>query len=134
MKKILFTFLMALYLLGATTVLAQEKDFSKVELKRTKAGGNALNYEKHVEEIISQLSNDVVIIPGHGPISTLKDLKAFHQMLVSTIASVHTRMDAGKTLDEIKQEGLDKKWESWAKGFINEEKWIEIIHASITQN
>lgn len=73
------------------------------------------------------------IIPGHGPISTADDLKAYHQMLIETVAVVRKQMQAGKSLDEIKAAGLPAKYDEWGKGFINTPNWIESIYRSLSK-
>src|SRR3990172_181053 len=47
-------------------------------------GGNVEGMAKNIAKVIGELPPDVKIIPGHGPISTLDDLKTFHRMLVET--------------------------------------------------
>lgn len=97
------------------------------------SGGNAVGLARNVGEVIQKLPPDVTIIPGHGPISKLDDLKAYHRMLTETIGIVRKRMAAGKGLAEIKAEGLPEEWRSWGTGFINQERWIETIHRSLSQ-
>ncbi|HEX8649592.1 MAG TPA: MBL fold metallo-hydrolase [Pyrinomonadaceae bacterium] len=95
------------------------------------SGGDVEGVTKNVAEIIAKLPAGVKIIPGHGPLSTLDDLKLYHRMLVETTDIVRKRMAAGKTLAQIKAEGLPAEWKSWGNGFINTERWIEIIHRSL---
>ncbi len=96
------------------------------------SGGDVEGLIKNVEAIMKQLPADVKIIPGHGPVSTLDDLKLYHQMLVETTDIVRRKMAAGKSLDEIKAEGLPDKWASWGSGFIPTERWIEIVYRSLS--
>ena len=56
------------------------------------------------------------IIPGHGPLSDVEGLKAFHRMLLETTDIVRKRMAAGKTLEQIKAEGLPEEWKAWGNG------------------
>ena len=72
------------------------------------------------------------IIPGHGPLAGLSDLKNFHQMLVETVGIVREKMKAGKTVDQIKAEGLPEKWNSWGTGFIKTPVWIQTIYQSLS--
>ena len=60
--------------------------------------------------MIRQLPAEAKIIPGHGAISTANDLKTYHRMLVETTDVIRQRMAAGKSLDQIKAEGLPEKW------------------------
>jgi hypothetical protein len=41
-------------------------------------------------------------------------------------------MAAGKTLDEIKKEGLPEEWKSWGTGFIKTDRWLELIYNSLS--
>jgi glyoxylase-like metal-dependent hydrolase (beta-lactamase superfamily II) len=95
------------------------------------AGGDVEGMTKNVGDIISKLPAGVKIIPGHGPLSDVEGLKAFHRMLTETTDIVRKRMAAGKTLEQIKAEGLPEEWKSWGTGFINTSRWIELIYNSL---
>jgi glyoxylase-like metal-dependent hydrolase (beta-lactamase superfamily II) len=96
------------------------------------SGGNVEGFIRNVEAVIAKTPADAKIIPGHGPLATIADLKTFHQMLVETTGIVRERMKAGKSLDQIKAEGLPEKWNSWGTGFIKTPTWIQIIHQSLS--
>jgi len=96
------------------------------------SGGDVEGATKNVGDIIGRLPAGVKIIPGHGPISTIDDLKAYHRMLLETTDIVRKKMAAGKTLDQIKGEGVPAEWKSWGSGFINTATWIEIIYKSLS--
>jgi glyoxylase-like metal-dependent hydrolase (beta-lactamase superfamily II) len=96
------------------------------------AGGDVEGMTKNVGDILSKLPADVKIIPGHGPLSDVAGLKAFHRMLVETTDIVRKRMATGKTLDQIKAEGLPEEWKSWGSGFIKTEVWITLVYNSLT--
>ena len=69
-------------------------------------GGSVEGLTRNVAEIISKAPADVKIIPGHGPLSTLADLRAYHSMLSETTDIVRGRLRAGRTLEQAKAEGL----------------------------
>ena len=94
-------------------------------------GGDVETLTQHIATLIDQLSADTKIIPGHGPVATLDDLKTYHRMLVETTASVRTRRDAGMSLDQIRAEGLDAQWASWDWAFVPTPRWIETIYWSL---
>lgn len=94
-------------------------------------GGNVLNMAKNVKSILSMVNSKTKIIPGHGPLSNKEDLQNFYDMLIGTSAEVKTMMDQGLSLDKIKEKGLSKKWNSWTKGFLPTNVWIDIIHSSL---
>src|SRR6476620_9395784 len=94
------------------------------------SGGSVQGLIKNIADIIPKLPPDVKLIPGHGPISTVDDLKAYHRMLVTTTDIVQQKMKARKSLDQIKKEGLPEEWKSWGTGFIKTDLWLEIIYRS----
>ena len=94
------------------------------------SGGNVQGYMENVKRVINRLPSDVKVIPGHGPLSTLDDLKRFHTMMVKTTAVVRDHMKAGKGLEEIQKAGLPSEWKDWGGSFINQDRWIEIVYNS----
>ena len=96
-------------------------------------GGSVQGLTKNIGEIIPKLAADVKIIPGHGPLATVDDLKQFHNMLKETTAIVQGKMKAGKTMEQIKAEGLPAEWTSWGTGFIKTDVWLEIIYRSLSK-
>jgi len=59
-------------------------------------------------------------------------LKTFHSMLLQTTDIVRKRMAAGKTLDQIKAEGLPEEWKTWGSGFIKTDVWLTLIFNSLS--
>lgn len=96
------------------------------------AGGDVEGLTKNVGDIISKLPTGVKIIPGHGPLSDVEGLKSFHRMLTETTDIVRKRMAAGKTLEQMKAEGLPEEWKSWGTGYIKTDRWIELIYNSLS--
>ncbi len=96
------------------------------------SGGSVASYIDAIEELVDTLPEDVQIIPGHGPLSNLDDLRDYFEMLTETSDLVQERIDAGKSLSEMTREGLPEKFAEWGTGFINEERWIQILHRSAT--
>jgi glyoxylase-like metal-dependent hydrolase (beta-lactamase superfamily II) len=98
------------------------------------AGGDVEGLTKNVGDIAERLSKvpGVKFIPGHGPLSTIDDLKTYHRMLLQTTDIVRKRMAAGKTLEQIKAEGLPEEWKSWGTGYIKTDRWLELIFNSLS--
>ena len=53
-------------------------------------------------------------------------------MLVETTKIVRDKIAAGKTLAQIKSEGLPAEWNSWGNAFIKTDMWLELVHISLT--
>src|SRR5690349_16616192 len=97
------------------------------------SGGSVQGLAQNIGEIIPKLPAGVKLIPGHGPISTIDDLKAYHQMLLATTDIVRKKIEAKKSLAEIKKEGLPAEWKSWGEGFVKTDQWIDLVYASLTK-
>ncbi|RMF63732.1 MAG: MBL fold metallo-hydrolase [Calditrichaeota bacterium] len=93
-------------------------------------GGSVEGLIQNVKKILDDLPPGVKIIPGHGPVSGRKELQAYYDMLVGTSEVVKKQMVAGKTLDEIKKQGLPSRWDAWSWRFVSAERWIETIYKS----
>ena len=91
-------------------------------------GGSVRGYIQNVANSIKKVPEGAKLIPGHGPLSTIKELKEFHEMLVETSTVVQKAIDAGKTLDQVKAEGLPAKWKTWEAPTLGTARWLEILY------
>jgi len=96
------------------------------------SGGSVEGLTQNIAELITKIPSGAKLIPGHGAVSTIDDLKAYHQMLLATTDIVRKKIAAGKTLEEVKKEGLPSEWKSWGTGFIKTEMWLELVYRSLT--
>ncbi|HYO13670.1 MAG TPA: MBL fold metallo-hydrolase [Thermoanaerobaculia bacterium] len=97
------------------------------------SGGSVQGLIENIGKVLGQIPADTKVIPGHGPLSTVEDLKGYHRMLLETTDIVRKRMEAGRTLEQIQAEGLPEQWKEWGSGFIDTKTWIATIHASYSQ-
>src|ERR1700756_2899250 len=96
------------------------------------SGGSIDGMIDGVEKVITQVPADVKIIPGHGPISNLTDVRAYLDMLKATRDVVAKAIKDGKTLDQMKQAKLLEPWKKYAGDFIKEDAFIETLYNSLT--
>jgi cyclase len=96
------------------------------------SGGSVEGLTKNIGEIITKIPAGAKLIPGHGPLSGIEDLMNYHNMLVTTSDIVRAKIKDGKTLEQIKSEGLPDTWKSWGTGFIKTDVWLETIYRSLT--
>lgn len=97
------------------------------------SGGSVQGLISNVAVLLTQIPADAKIIPGHGPLASLTDLRNFHSMLTETAKIVQDGMRAGKSLDDLKKAGLPEKYKSAGSGFIKTEQWIETIYQSYSK-
>ena len=87
-------------------------------------GGSLKGLLAATEQVLAGTGPKTRIIPGHGPLSTRKDLVAYGDMIRKTRQHVAERREAGLTLTEVQDEGLPEAWASWSWQFIDTKKWI----------
>jgi len=92
-----------------------------------KSGGSISGMIAGDEKVLSMLAEDTKIIPGHGPLSTPADLRKFIDLLKDTRALVADGMKQGKTVQQLKDEHVLAKYESFGKGSIKTDVWIDTL-------
>lgn len=97
------------------------------------SGGTVQGMAANVARTVDQVPADVKIIPGHGPLSTLDDLRLYQTMLEDSLATVGKGIAAGKSIEDIQAAGLDPRWKGWGSGFINDSFWIQTVYRSLSQ-
>lgn len=97
------------------------------------SGGSVEGLANNIASLIKTLPADAKLIPGHGPLATIDDLKTYHQLIVDSSKIVTDAMKKKKTLDEIKKAGLPEKFKSAGSGFIKTDMWIEIVYRSYSK-
>ena len=85
-----------------------------------------------MEKCTVQLPADVKVIPGHGALSNLDDVRAFTKMLKDTSAVVQKAIDEHKTVEQMKQEKILAPWAKWSGDFLDADKFIETLYNSLT--
>lgn len=95
-------------------------------------GGSVEGMIAATEKVASELPADVKVIPGHGALSNMDDVKAFTKMLKETSAAVEKALGSHKTLEQMKQEKILAPWEKFSGGFINSDAFIETLYNSLT--
>jgi cyclase len=94
-------------------------------------GGSVSGMIEGCEKVLGMTTPETKFIPGHGPISTPADLRKYVEMLKDTRALVAEAIQQGKTVDEMKKDRLLAKFDSYNKGFIKADDWIEVLHADL---
>jgi cyclase len=96
------------------------------------SGGSINGMIDAVDHVIAQLPPDVKVIPGHGPISSLDDVRAYATMLKATREVAEKAIKEGKTLDQMKQAKLLDPWKKYSGDFINQDVFLETLYNSLT--
>ncbi|HKE01817.1 MAG TPA: MBL fold metallo-hydrolase [Planctomycetota bacterium] len=93
-----------------------------------KGGGSVKGLIASVDAVIAQLPKDAKVVPGHGPLSTVDDLRAYSDMLKKTSAIVEAGMQQKKTLEQLKSERVLRDFEKLSWEFISTDAFLETLY------
>ncbi|MSO36000.1 MAG: MBL fold metallo-hydrolase [Acidobacteria bacterium] len=63
-------------------------------------GGSCVAYPKTLANVMAGLKNIDVVIPGHSPMMTMKDVQGYQEFMTALVAAAQAAMGAGKTVDD----------------------------------
>lgn len=93
------------------------------------AGGSIDGLIAGVDQILRLVNDDTKIIPGHGPLSGVKELRAYRDMLKTVSDRVGTQVRAGKSRDEViaskPTRDLDAQWKAEV---MQPDDWVGIVY------
>lgn len=98
------------------------------------SGGTVEGLMNSIAKLMQMIPADAKLIPGHGQVSTIDDLRDYYQMLAETTLIVRKAMKEGKTLEQIKTAGFPEKFKEAGSGFIKTDAWIETVYKSYSPN
>jgi glyoxylase-like metal-dependent hydrolase (beta-lactamase superfamily II) len=98
------------------------------------SGGSVQGMAAGLEKALTELPADVKVIPGHGVLSNLDDVRAYIKMLHETSAVVQKAIDAKKSVDQMKQEKILEPWAKWSNDFVSQDVFIETLYNSLTNH
>jgi glyoxylase-like metal-dependent hydrolase (beta-lactamase superfamily II) len=97
------------------------------------SGGTLAGVIRSAGRVLSRISPETKIIPGHGPVSNAAELHAWREMLVVVRDRVHAALAAGKSLDDYAAERPFADLEAgYGQGFMNAERFLRIVWADLT--
>jgi glyoxylase-like metal-dependent hydrolase (beta-lactamase superfamily II) len=92
------------------------------------SGGSVQGVIAAADRMLAMAGEGTKIIPGHGPLATKADLKAYRDMLSTVWQRVSSQAKAGKTLEQVTASGptadLDAKW---GQGFLKGPQFVGIV-------
>ncbi len=85
--------------------------------------------------ILEMIDDNTKIIPGHGPLSTKAEFRAYVNMLVTLRGAVGSGIAAGKSLEEIQKSKPSKDFDAkWGGGFLSPDKFIQLLYIDLNRN
>ena len=96
------------------------------------SGGSVQGIIAACEKVLATMPADVIVIPGHGELSNLTQLREYVQMLKDTSARVAAAMASGQTAEQAKKSQILAKWDKRYSGdFINSDAFIDTLYNSL---
>jgi len=95
------------------------------------SGGSVKGVIRAIDILLPLLNDDTKLIPGHGPLSTKKDVLEYRRMIGTVVTRVEKMVKSGKTLEETiaakPTREFDEKWGSARKP----DAFVEIVYKGL---
>jgi glyoxylase-like metal-dependent hydrolase (beta-lactamase superfamily II) len=98
------------------------------------SGGTVQGMIAACEDVLRRVPADARVVPGHGEVGGVADLREYLQMLKDTSAAVAGALKAGKTVAQMKQERILGRWSerySPPKAFVDTDAFTETLYNSL---
>jgi len=82
----------------------------------SEGGGNIRQLVRSLDQILGNIPADAKVVPGHGRLATMEDLKNYVAMLKETISIVDANIKQGKSLDQMQKEKVLAKYDALGAG------------------
>lgn len=97
------------------------------------SGGNALGLVEGLRSVLERLPEDVRVIPGHGKVGTLADLREYYEMLETLTQRIEDAYGEGESVAAMLERGItrdyDERWGSFS--FVPPERFVASVVASL---
>jgi len=94
-------------------------------------GGSVQGMIAACEKVAATIPADAKVIPGHGELATMDDLREFTKMMKDTLAVEQKAMAEHKTVEQMKSEKIMAPWQKYSGTFVSSDAWIETIYNSL---
>jgi glyoxylase-like metal-dependent hydrolase (beta-lactamase superfamily II) len=96
------------------------------------SGGTVRGLVAALDKVVAQLPADVKIIPGHGKVSSIDDVKKLSAILKDCLKLVQAEVRKKKTLEQVQQAKPLAKYDDLGKGFIKADFFVEVLFKELT--
>src|SRR5579871_1288367 len=95
------------------------------------SGGNLDGMIAAADKLLAVVGPKTKVIPGHGPLATRDDLKAYRAMLAGVREQVGPLIAAGKTVEEAVAAKPTRSFDDkWGKGFLTGDLFVRVIYSA----
>jgi len=98
----------------------------------TSSGGSAAGVIANADRVLKMAREDTKIIPGHGPLASRADLKAYRDMVATVSGRIQRQVKAGRTLAQVIDSKPSAEFDAvWGKGFLNPQRFVEMLYKGV---
>jgi glyoxylase-like metal-dependent hydrolase (beta-lactamase superfamily II) len=91
------------------------------------SGGSVVKLIESLDVILGQIPADAKIIPGHGPVSGVPELRKYRAMLDEAVGAVRKGLASGKSVEQLRKENVLAPWAPWGTGFVKADFFLDVI-------
>ena len=91
--------------------------------------GSVAGIIETVNRVLPRIDQQTKIMPGHGPLTDIKGLTEYRDMLQTVVDRIQAMIDAGKSPQEIVAATPTAEFDAaWGGGFIKPDQWVELLY------
>lgn len=99
----------------------------------TSAGGVIDGYMPVIDEVLAHIDDKTRVVPGHGPLATRQELKAYRDMIQSVRDRVAAGVAAGQSLEQIVASRPSREYDvQYATNRVDGPGFVAAIYKSLT--
>jgi len=100
----------------------------------TSSGGRLDGVIAAADRVLQLAGPGTKIIPGHGPLASREDLRAYRDMLATVAGRIRNDLRAGRTLAQVQESRPTADFDAvWGKGFLNPQRFVEMLYKNLEQ-
>ncbi|MFC2102383.1 MBL fold metallo-hydrolase [Bacteroidota bacterium] len=96
-------------------------------------GGDPVTFVDNLKWVTDNFPEDIIIVPGHGRIYDMSDLRSWQSNLQKTIEIIREALDSGLTADQMKEQKILSEFADYGKWWITEDNWIDVVVKSYSK-
>jgi glyoxylase-like metal-dependent hydrolase (beta-lactamase superfamily II) len=98
----------------------------------TSSGGTIDGVVAAADRVLALATDSTRIIPGHGPIASRADLRAYRDMLATVAARVREGVAAGRSLEDVIAFRPTAEFDArFGKGFLPPNRFVEMVYKNV---
>jgi glyoxylase-like metal-dependent hydrolase (beta-lactamase superfamily II) len=97
------------------------------------SGGNVEGMIRAAEHVLAQADDETKIIPGHGGLAGVVQLRQYHEMLVTLRDRVQAQIDDGSSVEETIAAGVLGEYAELANSWMTAERFVGILYRSLSE-